>query len=66
MTNRDMLPIAQALETTISGLYYGEHFNIWARPIRCGLSAGRCSDQLVHPQFIAVTFDSSDAAENVR
>ena len=24
-----MLPIAQALETAISGLYYGEHFNIW-------------------------------------
>lgn len=32
-----MLPIAQALETAISGLYYGEHFNIWERPIRCGL-----------------------------
>ena len=32
-----MLPIAQALETAISGLYYGEHFNIWERLIRCGL-----------------------------
>ena len=35
MTNSDMLPIAQALETAISRLYYGGHLGA-AHPLRPG------------------------------